>query len=191
MINRRDPAYRRNHRKVRKQYEELHGAIPKGWHLHHIVPLSEGGEDCVDNVVALSPEDHAKVHIDRGDHYNKTAGIFIMASAGRKWDDDEWRAYHAKQTSIATKKGISEKDTPEARSARQKKCWEDPERRKAGVAASTGENNPRALLTTDDVLVIKYQMLSEGMTPAEIAPLFGVGKHVIIFIEKGRNWKHI
>ena len=43
-------------------YEAAHGPVPEGWHDHHrnVDPLdNEPG-----NLVALSPEDHAKWHVE-------------------------------------------------------------------------------------------------------------------------------
>ena len=41
-----------------------YGNLPKkrGFHRHHICPLHHGGEDSADNIVYMSPEQHAKEH---------------------------------------------------------------------------------------------------------------------------------
>ena len=48
------------HPEVRAAFLEAHGfsETPPGWEVHHIVPLSEGGDDSVDNMVLLRSEDH-------------------------------------------------------------------------------------------------------------------------------------
>ena len=46
---------------ARTEFLELHGMeeAPPGWEVHHIIPLSEGGADSVDNMVLLRADDHA------------------------------------------------------------------------------------------------------------------------------------
>ena len=36
-------------------------APPVGYELHHIVPISQGGADVVENLILLSEEDHQQV----------------------------------------------------------------------------------------------------------------------------------
>jgi hypothetical protein len=38
---------------------------PKGFHKHHIIPKHAGGTDAKENIVYLSPIDHAKAHLER------------------------------------------------------------------------------------------------------------------------------
>jgi hypothetical protein len=52
----------------------------------------------------------------------------------------------------------------------------------------SGERNPSAILTNDQVNQIK-KMLSENLPQAHIGRLFGVGRHVIHFIKHKRTWK--
>lgn len=44
-------------------YEQHHGPIPEGWHIHHIDedPLNNDPS----NLQALSPRDHSRLHNDR------------------------------------------------------------------------------------------------------------------------------
>ena len=35
----------------------------KGFHRHHIVPKHMGGEDIKENIVYLTPEEHALAHL--------------------------------------------------------------------------------------------------------------------------------
>ena len=36
----------------------------KGFHYHHIIPKHQGGTDDLNNLILLSPEDHAKAHLE-------------------------------------------------------------------------------------------------------------------------------
>ena len=42
--------------------------IPKGYHVHHILPRSCGGGDDAKNLIALHPDDHISIHKHRGDY---------------------------------------------------------------------------------------------------------------------------
>ena len=52
----------------RKVWEEHNGPIPKGMHIHHIIPRSEGGTDDIDNLQLVTPEEHYDIHFERGDY---------------------------------------------------------------------------------------------------------------------------
>ena len=57
----------------REVWKDHHGEIPKdengkSYHIHHILPQSEGGGDNIENLIALSAEDHYDVHLERGDY---------------------------------------------------------------------------------------------------------------------------
>ena len=43
-------------------------SIPKGWHVHHLIPRSEGGPDEYWNLICVSPEMHYDIHFVRGDY---------------------------------------------------------------------------------------------------------------------------
>ena len=74
-----------NHKnnKYRKIYEDYYGKIPEGFHIHHIDfnPLNNDPK----NLIALSPEDHAKIHIEAG-HPWRANGKWIQGAseAGKK-----------------------------------------------------------------------------------------------------------
>lgn len=53
-----------------------------------------------------------------------------------------------------------------------------------------GEHNNSAVLTKEDVAVIK-KLLKEGMRGTEIARKFGVNKNTIYNIRHGRNWADV
>jgi predicted GIY-YIG superfamily endonuclease len=105
------------------------------------------------------------------------------------YDLEDNRTKHSKQTSIATKIGISKKDTKEARSERAKKNWEM--NRDSYKGSRTGEKNPKAVLTEEEVHFIKYTLLPYKIRDKEIASYFDVKDYVIGFIRKGKNWSHI
>ena len=100
---------------------------------------------------------------------------------------EENRQKHKKATSEATKKAIAEKDSKEARAQRMRECWSRSWATR--VAAVTGENNPRALLTEEQVREIK-SLLPEHST-RELATKFNVRLNVIQQIKSGKNWKHV
>lgn len=57
--------------------------------------------------------------------------------------------------------------------------------------ANKGENNPRAKLIKNEVLQIKDLLSKGGITQQSIADKFGVTKHVISKIKRGKTWRHI
>lgn len=54
----------KNQQQYRKNYIEKYGPIPNGYHIHHKIPVHNGGTDDVDNLVCLTVEDHAKAHLE-------------------------------------------------------------------------------------------------------------------------------
>jgi len=56
--------------------------------------------------------------------------------------------------------------------------------------ATRGENNPRSVLTSQNVLDIR-KMLADGKTGASIAKIFDVNKSTISCIKTKKTWKHI
>lgn len=62
------PIYRRNLINYWRQwYPEWD--IPKGFHVHHIIPRFCGGTDDPRNLIALHPDDHIAIHKNRGDKW--------------------------------------------------------------------------------------------------------------------------
>lgn len=54
---------------VRRIYEKYYNIkLPKNIEVHHVVPVHDGGTDNIDNLIAITKETHAKLHLDR---YNK------------------------------------------------------------------------------------------------------------------------
>lgn len=57
-------AHKTEQKKYRTIYEKYYGEIPKGYHIHHkdFNPYNHSPE----NLIALSPEEHAKIHEENG-----------------------------------------------------------------------------------------------------------------------------
>ena len=102
---------------------------------------------------------------------------------------EENKLKHSNNTSLATKKWISEKDSKEKRSLRAKKSWADNIKSYENI--SVGSKNPRALLNEIQVSCIKCRLLKDGIKDYKIAELYKVKPHVIHFIRTNRNWKHV
>lgn len=64
--------------KVAEAYREQHGLVGANeYELHHIHPLSEGGADHPDNLVAITPEEHDRITAAHARYYGwneKTSG---------------------------------------------------------------------------------------------------------------------
>ena len=83
---------------LREKYEKYHNVILGDMEIHHIIPRYEGGSDDIENLVALSKEEHATIHLNRyeklGDFrdlcayymigYNFTEAHRISSSEGGK-----------------------------------------------------------------------------------------------------------
>lgn len=105
------------------------------------------------------------------------------------YDLIENREQHSKATSEKTKLGIQKKDTPERRAERARENWKTNKTSYKNV--SVGGNNPKAILTEEEVHWIKYTLFPARLSNTEIANLFGVKHYVISFIRTGKNWRHI
>ena len=79
---RRDPETKRRYSgawvHIRKQYVNTHpfcekclgqGYIVPVEHVHHIIPLSEGGTNEPDNLMSLCKSCHSSIHAKRGDYW--------------------------------------------------------------------------------------------------------------------------
>lgn len=53
----------------KKMYEAKFGKIPKGYHIHRIIPGYLGGKYTIENMIALSIEAHVQIHKDRYEEY--------------------------------------------------------------------------------------------------------------------------
>lgn len=91
----RDPAVRRHYgkewRKVRGIYIKTHpfceecyrnGVMTRAEHVHHIVPLSEGGNNNFDNLESLCKSCHSRIHAKNGDRWNNHGTQYLQESEG-------------------------------------------------------------------------------------------------------------
>lgn len=94
----------RNYRQV---YREYWGSIPRGFHVHHIVPKSEGGSDEIKNLIALHPDDHISIHLNRGDK-KSASGVWVMRNGHsietRKKISDKAKVFNLGNTNKLGKK---------------------------------------------------------------------------------------
>lgn len=128
----------------------------------------------------LRKEEHIGWNLQRGGYIG----------VNPEWYDIlENRVQHSEATSEKTKLGIQKNDTTEQRAARAKKSWKDNQDSYKNI--SRGSNNPKAILSEDDVHLIKYTLFPALMSNTDIAVHFGVKHYVISFIRLGKNWKHI
>ena len=95
---------------------------------------------------------------------------------------------HSMKTSEATRRGIANNDTKEARSERARQNHKNSNKYKDSVK---GDKNPRAILKEVDVKKIKYELIPNGLTNTEIGSIFGVKHYVISFIRSGKNWSYV
>lgn len=86
-------------KKTRKLYEQYHNVkLDKNMEVHHVVPVYAGGTDDIDNLIAVTKEEHANLHLKRyeekGDFrdlcsyhmigYNFTEAHAVSSSQGGK-----------------------------------------------------------------------------------------------------------
>lgn len=83
---------------LREKYEKHHNIVLGDMEIHHIIPRHDGGTDSIENLIAVSKEEHAKLHLERyekfGDFrdlcayhmigYNFTEAHSISSSEGGK-----------------------------------------------------------------------------------------------------------
>jgi hypothetical protein len=57
----------------------------KGFHRHHIIPKHRGGTDDDSNIVYLTPEDHAKAHLELYEKYGHYEDAQAYNTLRRHW----------------------------------------------------------------------------------------------------------
>lgn len=57
----------------------------KGFHRHHIIPKHQGGTDADENIIYLSPEDHAKAHLELYEKYGHYEDAQAYNSLKKYW----------------------------------------------------------------------------------------------------------
>jgi len=99
-----------NRKKIRQYYKLNKGAIPKGYEIHHIIPLYEGGTNDISNLIALSLEDHKKIHHERylknGDVRDLMASKLGISSSEIKKEKCRLGGRKGAETQIKKKIGI-------------------------------------------------------------------------------------
>ena len=88
---------------------------------------------------------------------------------------------------VTPKPAFAYMDTTEARAQRARENWK--KNRESYQSISKGFNNPRAILTEEQVKEIKTLLPFKKVR--ELSDLFGVRLHVIQQIKSGKNWKHV
>lgn len=103
--------YRNILAKYWRQFNSLY-EIPKGFHVHHIVPQSvaknkgwtEKQINSPKNLIALHPDDHISIHLNRGDTYMN--GCWITTKSDQYGKNNP---FYGKHHSDETKKILSQK----------------------------------------------------------------------------------
>jgi len=57
-----------NQEKIKEILEDRrykNGEVPRGWEVHHIKPLAEGGKDTPKNIIVIPRRKHIKIHKNR------------------------------------------------------------------------------------------------------------------------------
>ena len=57
----------------------------KGYHRHHIIPKHQSGTDDNDNIVYLTPEEHAKAHLELYEKYGRYEDAQAYNSLKKHW----------------------------------------------------------------------------------------------------------
>lgn len=57
----------------------------KDYHRHHIIPKHQGGTDDDDNIVYLTPEEHAKAHLELYEKYGRYEDAQAYNSLKKYW----------------------------------------------------------------------------------------------------------
>ena len=172
----------RGHKKNRKPCPLVSAIKVIGWDnlYKEIINESLTLEQALNVELKLRPNERIGWNLQKG------GNIGVDSS----WYDCESnRDKHSKATSKNTKIGILENDTKELRSIRAKESW--IRNRTSYKDISKGSNNPKALLTEDQVKDIKYNLIPSGLSNKDISNHFGVKPYVIGFIRNNKNWKHI
>jgi|SaaInlV_100m_DNA_5_1039725.scaffolds.fasta_scaffold03699_2 hypothetical protein len=59
----------------------------KGYHRHHIIPKHQGGDDSKENLIYLTPEEHALAHLELYEKYGKYEDAQAFNSLSAQWLD--------------------------------------------------------------------------------------------------------
>ena len=124
---------RGNYRKV---YEDNYGPIPEGYQIHHIDGNHENDEPS--NLMAVTPEEHARLHIEAGTMYrgaDPTTWISGASEAGKLGSAALWAKIPVEERSkimrergknsprFAGKKASAEKKKKQSEAMLAKPMW--------------------------------------------------------------------
>lgn len=138
----------------------------KGFHYHHIIPKHFGGTDEIDNLVLLSPIEHAEAHLELYRKYNKPAdawaynrlirqigltqkSLYVAPNKGKKFSKE----VNSKKGRFGSKNAMSR---PEVKERHYKAILETA---KTGVYSHIGGKNPAAKRIV--VGGIEYQCIND------------------------------
>lgn len=87
-------AHKTEQKKYKKIYKKHFGSIPKGYHIHHIDfnPYNHS----IDNLIAVTPEEHAKIHNHEGIKWATKAGIQGAKAFYNRLTIEERKEWHSK-----------------------------------------------------------------------------------------------
>lgn len=71
----------------KKLYLKHYGSIPEGYEIHHILPKFSGGDDSLENLIALSKEDHKKAHMERYEKFGDFRDLCAYHMIGYNFSD--------------------------------------------------------------------------------------------------------
>lgn len=73
----------------------------KGYHRHHKIPKHQGGDDTAENLIYVTPEEHAKIHLDLYEKYGRVEDALAYNSLRRHWlKGRKLDGYHQKPSHI-------------------------------------------------------------------------------------------
>lgn len=105
----------------RKIYEKCYGKIPQGYHIHHI-DFNPYNNDPT-NLLAVSPEEHAKIHDHEGVKWCTEAGKIGGKVAYESMNEQEKKEWHSKGGKASINSGgyrMSDEGKNNIREARMK-----------------------------------------------------------------------
>jgi len=85
----------------RKIYREHYGEIPAGYHIHHIDGNALNNDP--KNLIAVTPEEHAKLHNHEGVAWASEAGKLGGPAAYNSMSEKEQKEWHKKGGLISSK----------------------------------------------------------------------------------------
>ena len=135
--------------------QHIKPADKKGFHYHHITPKHLGGTDNIDNLVLLSPLDHANAHLNLYKKYGKQADAWAYNRLMRQANEPIKSLYVAPNKGkkfskeVNAKKGrIGEQNAMSRQEVKEKHHQAILKTAKTGVYSHFGSKNPAAKSVT-------------------------------------------